>query len=114
MLLSCVQARPLLAARDAGVATTVTSIDLERSTMEVTLAEAGVRIDADALPWELIERVAGDDSGCFEIVQGQAERVQQMSQLSGRLASLYPTLGPPALLLSGVLMHRIKGIASSL
>ena len=67
--------------------------------------ESGVRVS-----WAVLEHIASDDSGCYEVHGEDKVRIQQMSDWSGRLASLYPTTGPPALLLSGTLMHRIKGI----
>ena len=110
-VVSWVQARPLLEARRNGQSGCVTSVDLGRSQTNAHLAAEGVTFDTGAqVGWNALERVAADDSGCYEVWSDELERIQQMSAQSGRLASLYPTAGPPALLLSGTLMHRIKGI----
>ena len=105
-VLSRVQARPLLEAREDGEAGCATSADLGLSQTRARLAAECVYFDTGArASWS-----AFDDSGCFEVWGDGIERIQQMSTLSHRLASLYPTAGPPALMLSGTLMHRIKGL----
>lgn len=110
-VLSWMQAQPLLQAREQRLGTCDSSLDLGCSTRVATLSADGVHFDDDQrIPWTALEHIAGDTNGCFEVVDSEVTRVQQMSESTGRLASLYPTPGPPALLLSGTLMHRIKGI----
>lgn len=127
------QARPLLAARDRGEETCAASADLGRTTTTARLTKDGVAFaarpdarepgDAAAtteaaagqpreppIAWSVIETVADEEKGCYEVHGEHLERIQVMSAHSGRLASLWPTEGPPALLLSGTLMHRIKGV----
>ncbi len=112
------QARPLLEARrldttliDLGTTRIDTSADLGYSRTTAQYDDEGVIFASGArASWPALEHIATDDSGCYEVLGDHTERIQQMSTWSGRLASLYPTTGPPALLLSGTLMHRIKGI----
>ena len=105
------QARPLLKARDEGAAHCQASADLGHTTTEANLNDEGVTFAGGAqASWAALEHIAADDNGCYEVRGTDATRIQHMSQLTGRLASLYPTAGPPALLLSGTLMHRIKGL----
>ena len=110
MSLSARPANKLLAARAQDAPTTEVSFDLGKSTQQVCLSSSGVDGPAGVLPWAVIETIAADDHGCFEIASGAPRRLQCMSGMTGRLASLYATEGPPALLLSGTLMHRIKGL----
>jgi len=106
-----VQARSLLEARSKGAAHCEASADLGCTTTEADLNDRGVTFAGGAqAAWAALEHIAADDNGCYEVRGTDTTRIQHMSQLSGRLASLYPTAGPPALLLSGTLMHRIKGI----
>jgi predicted methyltransferase len=44
------------------------------------------------------------------VEDGQAEKIQRFSELSNRFYSLMPTDRAPTLLISGIPMHRIKGI----
>lgn len=105
------QARPLLDARQADQPTCDSTADLGYSHGLARLNEQGVEFHNGArATWAMLEHIAADDSGCYQIDGEVLDRIQQMSEWSGRLASLYPTAGPPALLLSGTLMHRIKGI----
>ncbi|HCL28490.1 MAG TPA: spermine synthase [Candidatus Latescibacteria bacterium] len=105
------QAQPLLAARSDDVPLIETSHDLGRTATQARLDEAGATFaDGIQVCWTALQHVVGDRNGCFEVQGTETTRIQQMSDLTGRLASLYPTQGPPALLLSGTLMHRIKGI----
>lgn len=105
------QARPLLEARSVGATHCEASADLGCTTTEAHLDKGGVAFAGGAqASWTALEQVAGDHNGCYEVRGSDTTRIQRMSELSGRLASLYPTAGPPALLLSGTLMHRIKGV----
>jgi uncharacterized protein len=108
--LSARPANKLLEARAQDAPTAEVSFDLGMSTLQVDLSGSGVDGPAGMLPWPVIETIAADDHGCFEIVSAEPRRLQCMSSMTGRLASLYATDGPPALLLSGTLMHRIKGV----
>jgi uncharacterized protein len=109
IVLSHVQAQPLLAARARGAGTATTSLDLNRTQGEVALLPEGVRLpDGQLLDWELVEIIAGDDAICYQIEEGEAYKIQFFSKEQNRLYTLYPTLAAPTMLISGLPMHRIK------
>lgn len=108
--MAATQARILQQARDAGQQVVDVSLDLGISVVSVGVDLSGVDTPAGLLPWPAIDTVAADEHGCYEVSATDCQRIQCMSPMSGRLATLYATDGPPALLLSGTLMHRIKGV----
>lgn len=110
VVLSHVQAQPLLAARSHAPATATTSLDLNLSQSEVALTPAGVTLpDGQTLDWELVEIIAADAAGCYEIEEGEAYKIQFFSEELNRAYTLYPTASAPTMLISGLPMHRIKG-----
>ena len=109
-VLSRYQAAVLLAARDAGAASAATSPDLGRTEIEVPLGPDGPVVDGNNLPWPVIEQIAESETSCFAIEGGEARKIQGFSEETGRVYTLYPTPGAPTMLVSGVPMHRIKGI----
>ena len=104
------QARPLIEARERGADIAQTSLDLGREEVQVRLETEGVRMGADIVPWAVIEEIAKSDTACFAIEDGEARKIQTFSEETGRVYTLYPTAGAPTMLVSGVPMHRIKGI----
>ena len=112
VVLSHYQARPLLMARAHREPQAPCSPDLGRTKVTVSLSPFGVTFPWGwRLPWEAVETIAQDENGCFRITEsGEAHRIQAFSALTGRLVSLYPPSKAPTLLLSGIPMHRIKGI----
>ena len=112
LVLSHVQAQPLLQARAAGLDQARCSPDLNRTVLTVTLTSRGVQFPQGPLvPWEVVESIAADENGCYTIgPDGTTDRIQAFSEVTGRLVTLYPTARAPTLLLSGVPMHRIKGV----
>jgi len=104
------QARPLIEARDRGADVARTSFDLGRTEVQVRLETDGVRMGAGIVPWPVIEEIAKSDTACFAIEDGEARKIQTFSEETGRVYTLYPTAGAPTMLVSGVPMHRIKGI----
>jgi predicted methyltransferase len=110
-LISCYQAAPLLAARERGLQSTKSSFDLGRSELEVTLDSEGVKADSVAVSWPDLEQVAGNDSVCFALDEGQVTPLRIFSEVADRSFQLWPTPTSPALLISGFLMHRIRDVA---
>ncbi len=111
VVLSHVQARPLLAARQAGHTQSEASPDLALSTVTVVLSEAGVTFPSGELVgWAEIERIARDEMHCFVIRDGVAEPIQVFSEATNRMCSLYPTQRAPTMLIAGFTMHRIVAI----
>ncbi len=109
MVLSHVQARPLLEARRNGQPTARTSPDLGLTTVEVRVEQAHVIFpDGQTLTWETITAIAAATTSCFAVREGEVEKVYTFSELTGRPCSLMPTAGAPTLLVAGFPMHRIK------
>jgi predicted methyltransferase len=110
IVLSHVQARPLLAGRAQAPCSVTVSLDLNRTQSDVRISEEGVTLpDGQTLPWPAVEEMAGDDSGCYHVEGGETTKIQLFSEEMNRLYTLYPTLSAPTMLISGLPMHRIKG-----
>lgn len=111
LVLSYVSARPLTSAWQAGRERATASFDLGLSTCSVRLLEEGVELpDGGLLPWAALGRIAESDTACFEVNAGQAVKIQAFSEAFGRFYSLMPTQRAPTMMISGVLMHRIKDV----
>jgi len=111
IVLSCVQVEGVLEARRAGKAWATVSLDLGLTTAEVTIESNGVRLpDGQTLTWKQLKKIEKSKRGCFIIEDSTPRKIQFFSEAANRLYSLMPTAGAPTMLLSGVAMHRIKGI----
>ncbi len=111
-VLSCYQAAPLLAARTAGQHSAVSSLDLGRTEVTLSLNAQGVSTsEGPLLDWADVEHVASTDSVCFALEAGQATPLRIFSDNANRSFQLWPTPKSPALLISGFLMHRIRDVA---
>ncbi|MFZ5917829.1 MAG: class I SAM-dependent methyltransferase [Chloroflexota bacterium] len=110
-VLSYLQAENLWRAREAGRSTANVSLDLGLSWVEVALEATGLRLpDGQLLAWEDVAAIRESPRSCFVLEQGRPLKIQVFSEASNRLYSLMPTDGAPTMLISGVPMHRIKGI----
>lgn len=110
-VLSHYQVAPLLEARRAGQTQAVTSLDLGRSTLTVTLSEQGVIFpDGTLLRWQDAATIAATPNVCFALRDGAWEPIRIFSATTGWVRSLYPTAGAPTTLVAGFAMHRIKAI----
>lgn len=111
VVLSYVQAEPLLRAHAADEPVASVSPDLGRSTVDVRLnAEGAAFPSGERLRWEDAERIAGSQNVCFVLEDAAAREIRAFSDATGWVRSLYPTGGVPTMLVSGLPMHRIKGI----
>jgi predicted methyltransferase len=111
IVLSHYQTTPLLAARRSKAPTSNVSLDLGQTETTASLDSNGVRLsDGAVIEWATIERIAHDEKGCYTIDAGGAHKLVSYSEATKRPCSLFPTRRAPALLLSGMTMHRIKGI----
>jgi len=111
IVLSANTLRPALEARRAGLSSLVISPDLGITRCETGLDLAGVHFPGgETLAWEGVEAVCDSEGGCFLVEGGRAEKIQAFSTETDRVYSLYPTQGAPTMLLSGLPMHRIKGV----
>ena len=112
IVLSHYQARPLMDAYQRGLPVAVMSLDLNLTQTEVGLEQSGVRLpDEQWLDWKTVEGIAASESSCFYVAEGVAKPIQFYSEATNRAYSLYPTMGAPTMLVSGIPMHRIKGTA---
>jgi len=110
-VISRFQAQPLLNARRLGVGEASTSIDLGLTTCSALLGADGITLDGGrTVSWQALEEIAGDEGGCFVIEDSAGGRIQCFSEETNRAYSLWATAGAPTMLVSGVTMHRIKGI----
>ena len=111
IILSSAQATSLLQAQMQGHDLANISLDLGLTTSDVLLRTEGVSFpDGQWQSWETIEWISQSESVCFVVVGGKAEKIHRFSELSNRSYSLMPTGKAPTLLISGITMHRIKGI----
>ncbi len=108
-VLSHYQAQSILEARKSGASSVVTSLTLGLTQEELPLQNSGVQLpDRALLPWSEIEEIAANNSACFLIEDRTARKIQFFSETLNRAYTLYPTTSAPTMLISGLLMHRIK------
>lgn len=111
IVLSSIQVEPALKARRAGQSLVSISTDLGLTRIEAQIKPEGLYLPGESLlPWEQVEAVSKAKQSCFILENGELEKIQQYSEVTGRYYSLMPTELAPTLLLSGIPMHRIKGI----
>lgn len=111
IVLSYLTVAPLLDARQAGQGSTTASLDLGLTRTQVSLGPEGVDLpDGQMLSWAMLEEIGQNESVCYLVQDDVVEKIQRFSEYLDRFYSLMPTQGAPTLLISGVLMHRIKGI----
>jgi predicted methyltransferase len=111
IVVSHFQVEPLLAARRRGDKLVLTSLDLGLSQTEVHLeADRVVFPDGQWLPWATIDEIAANGTACFLVADNTASKIQAYSEEFGRFYSLMPTATAPTVLISGILMHRIKKV----
>ena len=111
VVLSHVQAAPLLEARRKGLTRVEVSPDLGLTKASVEIAAAGAIFPGgEQLSWEQIEKIQKAESSCFLVERGMARPIQVFSEETNRLCSLYPTKGAPSMLIGGFVMHRVKDI----
>jgi len=109
IVLSHVQMKMLLTAKKRGVDRTPISLDLNRSTVEVTLDHEGVQLLPDErLTWEDVTFINEDENSCFHLTPESIDKIQTFSPATNRHYTLYPTSSAPTMLISGIPMHRIK------
>jgi len=115
VVLSHFQTRPLLRYRDrdnGGEPREVAvSPDLGLTSVKAAVEVDGVRFpNGVLLCWDAVETITAAENSCFIVDADGIEKIAVFSEVTNRACSLMPTLGAPTLLLSGIPMHRIKGI----
>jgi predicted methyltransferase len=109
IVLSHYQAEALIQEKGKGSFTKV-SPDLGLSKVKVHLDE-GVRFpDGERISWDVIAEIADNENNCFIFDHGDMVSIQKYSESFSRVYTLYPTESAPTMLVSGIPMHRIKGI----
>ncbi|MDY6876338.1 MAG: spermine synthase [Chloroflexota bacterium] len=111
VVLSYIQAERVLRAHEAGMGSVTLSLDLGLTTTEVVIEPTVVRFpNGQVLTWQDMEMIGASKRGCFALEDNVPRKIQVFSEATKRLYSLMPTDGAPTMLLSGISMHRIKGI----
>jgi predicted methyltransferase len=113
-VLSHFQVKASLANRDIGLKTRI-STDLGLSSQEVLVEKGGLRfLTGEILTWEMVEEISNSDTKCFLLENDEIAQIRAYSDFTDRVYSLMPTEEAPTLLVSGIPMHRIKGITPNL
>ena len=111
IVLSHFQAQPLLQAREAGERHVEGSLDLGLTTHEMFIEPGEVCFpNGESLGWNAVEKINKSKNSCFLVKEGKPRKILVYSELTHRQYSLMPTHGAPTMLVSGIVMHRIKGI----
>ena len=111
MILSYIQARPLLEARKRGQTVVETSTDLGISKIVAMLSDEGVSFaSGERLDWGSLKKISESEVKCYVVSERGIEPAQVFSEATGRVCSLLPTSGAPSMLIAGFVMHRIKDI----
>lgn len=111
IVLSRFQTHRFIEAKKEGFSEISASADLGLTNTTIALESDGVRFPSgECLGWEAVKKINASENGCFLIQNGESEKIKTFSELTGRSYSLMPTETAPTMLISGVLMHRIKGI----
>jgi len=108
IILSYVQAEPLLAAYKKGLQSVEISPDLGLSTLTVQVNADGVLFPSgEQVNWHNVEKIKKASSNCFVVVDGGIKSIQVFSEDTNRVCSLLPTRRTPSMLIAGFTMHRI-------
>ncbi len=110
LVLSAAQAETLLRFKKREERVARVSPDLGLSETEVRLEEEGAVFPHVRVSWSVLEHIAANPQVCFRVDEEGATKIQAFSEEFGRVYTLAPTRTAPTLLVSGITMHRIKGI----
>ncbi len=109
IVLSYIQAGPLLDARRKGLTSVGTSPDLGRTTVTMALTKEGIIFPGgERLAWSSIEKMHKSEVNCYLVENNTIQPIQVFSEYTNRMCSLLPTKGAPSMLIAGFVMHRIK------
>ena len=109
VVLSHLQARQILEARESEKSTVKVSLDLNLTQSEVRIQQEFVLFPAgETLPWANIEEISRNEIACYSVSENSAKPIKGFSEFSGRVYGLMPTESAPTMLISGIPMHRIK------
>lgn len=106
------EVRPVLEAFRRGERKALFSPDLGRTRVSVTLSAQGIHLpDGTVLPWSAAQMALERPTVCFLWEGEEVQALQRYSESTGRMVQLYPTGHAPTVLLSGIAMHRIRGLS---
>jgi len=111
IVLSYIQAEPLLKAKQQGIMCVEISPDLGLTKITVSLTPEGIAFpNGEHLDWRSIEKISKSEVNCFILEDNAIRPIQVFSEYTNRVCSLMPTKGAPSMLIAGFVMHRIKDI----
>lgn len=111
IILSYVQVKPILEAKQKGLQSAEVSPDLGISKVTVGITPEGVVFpNGERLNWPEIERINKSQVNCFILENNSIRPIQVFSDYTNRMCSLMPTMAAPSMLIAGFVMHRIKDI----
>ena len=111
IILSYLQIKPILEAKQNGLSSIEVSPDLGLTTVMVTMMPEGVLFPNGArLSWQSIEKINKSTVNCFLVEKDNVRPIQVFSETTNRVCSLMPTQKAPSMLIAGFVMHRIKDI----
>ena len=111
IVLSYIQAEPLLKAKQQGIMCVEISPDLGLTKITVSLTPEGTAFpNGEHLDWRSIEKISKSEVNCFILEDNAIRPIQVFSEYTNRVCSLMPTKGAPSMLIAGFVMHRIKDI----
>jgi predicted methyltransferase len=111
IILSYVQAEQLLRAQETGQSPAIVSPDLGLTAQKVTLSSHGAHFsDEQIVTWEDVATIAQSKRTCFVLERQAIRKAQVFSETTHLFYSLMPTHAAPTMLVSGIPMHRVKGI----
>ncbi len=111
IVLSYIQAEPLLKAKQRGQTSIELSPDLGLTTVTVMLTPEGITFpNGELLDWQSIEKISKSEVNCFILEDNTIRPIQVFSEYTNRVCSLMPTKGAPSMLIAGFVMHRIKDV----
>jgi predicted methyltransferase len=109
IVLSYLQARQMLEAREMGQSVAIVSTDLNLTESEIKLQPEGVLFrTGERLDWKSIEEISSNEIACYSVENNALKAIKGFSEFSGRVFGLMPTTSAPTMLISGIPMHRIK------
>src|SRR5688500_2081166 len=109
VVLSYLQTRQMLEARQKGQFVMTVSTDLNLSESEVKLQPECVLFqNGETLDWKSIEEISNNETACYYVEENVPKAIKGFSEFSGRVYGLMPTESAPTMLISGIPMHRIK------
>jgi len=111
IVLSYVQTKSILEAKQKGQSILEVSPDLGLTTVMIKITLPGVIFPSgEQLSWQDIEKISKSSVNCFVVDNDSVKPIQVFSEQTNRMCSLVPTDKAPSMLIAGFVMHRIKDI----